>query len=187
LDIVALVAGQENYGLAVVSAGEAIWSFLKSPTMSNVKVLIPGLVAAIVLAGVSGPLVTSGDAASVGTGLWIATGVSVALGLSYVLRLLSKYSETPKEIAGLGLLVAVAGLFSFGQNLIVDGFVSLPSIELPSLPQINIELPSVLPELDPLGPDAPEITPSELLPSPSSPASVEQIGQDVGAAADSST
>jgi hypothetical protein len=44
----------------------------------------------------------------------------------------------PKEIATLGLLVAVAGFFSFSQNMVVGGFVPLLSIPTPS----PLELPS---------------------------------------------
>jgi len=165
LDVVGLVAGQENYGLAIVCAGEAIYSFLEAPSTSNIKVLVPGLVAAVVLVLVSGPMITSGDAASAGTGLGIATAVSIGLGMSYVLRLLARYSETPKEIAALGLLVSIAGFFSFSQNLLVDGFVSLPSVSLPSLP--SLELPDLsdlvggggqqdsMPSLPPMTPEAP--------------------------------
>lgn len=137
LDVIGLVAGQENYGLAIVSVGEALWSFLNAPSFSHAKVLVPAALAAIILVAVSGPMITSGDAASVGTGLWIATGVSVGLGASYVARLVASFSPSPKEIAALGLLVAIAGFFSFSQNLVVDGFVelpSLPTVELPSLP-----------------------------------------------------
>jgi hypothetical protein len=144
LNIVALVAGQENYGLAVVCMGEALWSFAQAPSLDHAKVLIPASVAALVLVAVSGPMITSGDAASVTTGLFIATGVSVGLGVSYIARLAAKFSPSSKEIAALGLLVAIAGFFSFSQNLVVDGFVvlpSLPSIELPSLPEIS--LPSI--------------------------------------------
>jgi hypothetical protein len=144
LNIVALVAGQENYGLAVVCMGEALWSFAQAPSLDHAKVLIPASLAALVLVAVSGPMITSGDAASVTTGLFIATGVSVGLGASYIARLAAKFSPSSKEIAALGLLVAVAGFFSFSQNLVVDGFVtlpSLPSIELPSLPEIS--LPSI--------------------------------------------
>jgi hypothetical protein len=86
-------------------------------------------------------MVTSGDPASVTLGLEIATFVSLGLGASYVARLLAPYSPSAKEIAFGGLLVAVAGFFSFSQNLLVDGFVTLPSIPLPSLP--HIELPSI--------------------------------------------
>lgn len=86
LDTVGLVAGQENFGFAVVCLGEAIWSFLQEPSVTNAKVLVPGAIAAVLLVAVSGPMITSGDAGTVGTGLWIATGVSVALGLSYVVR-----------------------------------------------------------------------------------------------------
>lgn len=136
LDVVALVAGQENYGLAIVSVGEALWSFLQAPSFDHVKVLIPATIAALVLSFVSGPMITSGDASQVGLGLGIATAVSVLLGLSYVARLLAPFSPSPKEIAFLGLLVAVAGFFSFSQNLIVDGFVTLPS--LPTLPSIAL-------------------------------------------------
>lgn len=134
LDVIGLVAGQENYGLAIVCVGEALWSFLKAPSFSHAKVLVPAAIAAVVLGFVSGPMITSGNADSVSTGLWIATGVSVGLGVSYVARILAPFSPSPKEIAGLGLLVAIAGFFSFGQNLVVDGFVTLPSIPLPSLP-----------------------------------------------------
>lgn len=133
LDVVALVAGQENYGLAVVCVGEAVWSFVQAPSFEHAKVLVPAGVAALVLGIVSGPMITSGDAATVSTGLFIATGVSVGLGLSYVARLLANYSPSPKEIAFLGLLVSIAGFFSFSQNLVVDGFVTLPSIPLPEI------------------------------------------------------
>lgn len=137
LDTISLVAGQENYGLAIVCVGEAIWSFLKAPSLEHAKVLVPAALAALILVVVSGPMVTSGDPASVSLGLEIATGVSVLLGASYVARLLAPFSPSPKEIAFLGLLVSIAGFFSFGQNLLVDGFVtlpSLPSIPMPSLP-----------------------------------------------------
>ncbi|CAB9517612.1 expressed unknown protein [Seminavis robusta] len=141
LGIVALVAGQENYGLAVVCLGEALWSFSQAPSLDHAKVLIPAAVSALILVAVSGPMITSGDAAAVTTGLFIATGVSVGLGASYVARLAAKYSPSSKEIAALGLLVAIAGFFSFSQNLVVDGFVTLPSIPVPSLPEIS--LPSI--------------------------------------------
>jgi hypothetical protein len=140
LDVTALVAGQENYGLAIVCVGEALYSFFQAPSLSHVKVLVPAALAAIVLGVVSGPMITSGDASSVGTGLWIATAVSVGLGASYVARLLAPFSPSPKEIAVLGLLVAVAGFFSFAQNLAVGGFVTLPSLpQLPSLPSVDLD------------------------------------------------
>ena len=138
LDTIALVAGQENYGLAIVCVGEALWSFLQAPSFDHAKVLVPAGIAALVLVVVSGPMITSHEFATVGTGLWIATGVSVGLGASYVARLAAPFSPSAKEIAALGLLVAVAGFFSFSQNLVVDGFVTLPSIPLPSLPQISL-------------------------------------------------
>ena len=145
LDVIALVVGQQNYGLAVVCLGEAIWSFSKAPTFDHaLKTLGPALVAAGILGVVSGPMVTSGDASSVSTGLFIATGVSVGLGASYLARLLAPFSPSPKEIAALGLLVAIAGFFCFTQNLVVDGFVtlpSLPSVQLPSIGLPSIELP----------------------------------------------
>jgi hypothetical protein len=78
-------------------------------------------------------MITSGDASQVATGLTIATTVSVLLGATYVARMLAPFSPSPKEIAFLGLLAAVAGFFSFSQNLLVDGFVTLPSIPLPSI------------------------------------------------------
>lgn len=139
LDIVALVAGQDNIGLAVVCMGEGIWSFVKAPSVDHgLKTLGPPIVAALVLLLVSGPMIASGDVSSVGTGLWVATGVSTALGGAYLARLFAPFSPSPKEIAFLGLLVAVAGFFSFSQQLIVDGFVTLPSIDLPSLPTIQL-------------------------------------------------
>jgi hypothetical protein len=141
MDVVGMVVGQENYGLAIVALGEGLWSFLEAPSFDHAKVIVPAAVAAVVLCAVSGPMVTSGDPASVTLGLEIATFVSLGLGASYVARLLAPYSPSAKEIAFGGLLVAVAGFFSFSQNLLVDGFVTLPSIPLPSLP--HIELPSI--------------------------------------------
>lgn len=144
LDTIALVVGQENYGFAIVVLGEAIWSFSKAPSVDHgLKTLLPAILAAGVLGVVSGPMVTSGDAGSVSTGLFIATAVSVLMGLSYAARLSAPFSPSPKEIPALGLLVAFAGFFSFSQNLVVDGFVTLPqlpSIPLPSLPSIEFPL-----------------------------------------------
>lgn len=80
LDIVGLVAGQENYGFALVALCEAIWSFAQAPSFSHAIVLAPASIAAVVLVAVSGPMVTSGDAGSVALGLEIATGVSTLLG-----------------------------------------------------------------------------------------------------------
>lgn len=139
LDTVALVAGQENYGLAVVLLGEAFWSFGKAPSVDHgIKTLGPAFVAALVLVVGSGPMITSGDVGSVATGLWIATFVSIAMGGAYLARCLAQYSPSPKEIPALGVLVALAGFFSFSQNLVVDGFVTLPSIPLPTLPSIQL-------------------------------------------------
>lgn len=140
LDTVALVAGQENYGFAVVALGEALWSFAQAPSFSNAKVFIPAVIAAGVLGAVSGPMITSGDVNSVGLGLEIATGVSVLLGGSYLARLLAPFSPSPKEITFLGLLFAIAGFISFSQNLIVDGFVTLPNLPSIPLPQIPLGL-----------------------------------------------
>ena len=136
LDVVGLVAGQENSGVAIVCVGEALWSFVQAPSLSHAKVLIPAGIAAAILGLVSGPMITSSDANTVGLGLWIATGVSAGLGLAYVARLVAPYSPSPKESAALGLLVALAGFFSFSQNLVVNGFVTLPS--LPSLLQVDL-------------------------------------------------
>lgn len=101
LEVIALVAGQENYGLALVAFGEGLYSFLQAPSLSNIRVVIPPAIAAVVLAAVAGPMITSGAAESVGTGLWVATGVSMGLGASYVLRLLAPPSDTyvPKEVS----------------------------------------------------------------------------------------
>jgi hypothetical protein len=136
-NVVSLVIGQENYGLGVVCLGEALYSFLQAPTLGNAaRVFLPTVVAALVLFLVSGPMVTSGEPSQMGAGLGIATLVSIGLGASYAFRLAAPVSAAPKEIAGLGLLVAIAGFFSFTQNLVVDGFVALPSIPLPSLPSL---------------------------------------------------
>jgi hypothetical protein len=134
IDVTALVVGQANYGFALVCLGEALWSFLQAPSLDHAKVFIPAGVAAVVLFAVSGPMITSGEVGSLGTGLFIATGLSVALGASYVARMVSPFSPSPKEIAFLGLIVAIAGFSLFSQNLIVGGFVTLPSIPLPALP-----------------------------------------------------
>ena len=67
-------------------------------------------------------MITSGNADSAALGLEIATGVSILLGVSYVARMAAPYSPSPKEAAFAGLLVAIAGFFSFSQNLVVDGF-----------------------------------------------------------------
>lgn len=133
-EVISLVVSQENYGLAIVALGEAIWSFLEAPSLSHARVLVPATIAAIILVAVSGPMVSNAaDPASIKFGLEIATGVSIGLGASYVARLLSPYSPSAKEIAFGGLLVAFAGFFSFSQNLVVDEFVKLPN-----LPEINI-------------------------------------------------
>jgi hypothetical protein len=143
LSVIGLVAGQENYGLGIVCIGEAIWSFISAPSFSHAKVVfIPAGIAALVLFVISGPMITSGDVNSISVGLWIATATSVGLGVSYIARLVSSFSPSPKEIAAFGLLVAIAGFFSFAQNLFVDGFVSLPSFpSLPTLP--SIEFPNL--------------------------------------------
>lgn len=139
MDTIALVCGQENYGLAIVLMGEAFWSFGKAPSVDHgIKTLVPASVAAVVLVAASGPMITSGDTGNVATGLWIATAVSVAMGGAYLARCLASYSPSPKEIPAAGVLVALAGFFSFSQNLVVDGFVTLPSIPLPSLPSIQL-------------------------------------------------
>jgi hypothetical protein len=140
LDTVALVAGQENYGFAAVALGEALWSFAQAPSFSNAKVFIPAVIAAGVLGAVSGPMITSGDASSVALGLEIATGVTVLLGASYLARLLAPFSPSPKEITFLGLLFVIAGFIAFSQNLVVDGFVTLPNLPSIPLPQIPLGL-----------------------------------------------
>ena len=139
-DTMALVLGQENYGLAVVLLGEGIWSLSTAPSIGQAaKTLVPAAIAAAILVLVSGPMVTSGDLSQVGTGLFVADAVSVVMGLIYLARVLAPFSESPKEIPALGLLVALAGFFSFSENLVVDGYVTLP--QLPQLP--SIELPSI--------------------------------------------
>ena len=139
--IVALVAGQENYGLAVVAIGEALWSFLEAPSLDHAKVFIPAALSAVLLFAVSGPMITSGNLDSAGIGLGIATIVSLGLSLSYVARL-TRFSPSKKEIIFLGLLFSIAGILSFGQNLIVDGFINFPSISLPSIfPRNEFDLP----------------------------------------------
>jgi len=140
LDVVALVAGQENYGFAIVALGEAIWSFAQAPSFSHAKVLAPAGIAAVILVAVSGPMITSGNADSVGLGLGISTGVAFLLGASYVARMAAPFSPSPKEAAFAGLLIAIAGFFSFSQNLVVDGFVTLPNLPSLPLPQMPLGL-----------------------------------------------
>lgn len=140
LDTIGLVVGQENYGLAVVLLGEGIWSLSKAPSFEQaLKTIVPSSIAAAVLVLVSGPMVTSGDLSQVGTGLFVATAVSIFMGLVYLARCLAPFSPSPKEIPALGVLISIAGFFSFSENLVVDGFVNLP--QLPQLP--SIELPSI--------------------------------------------
>ena len=67
-------------------------------------------------------MITSGNADSVALGLEISALISFLLGSSYVARMVAPYSPSPKEAAFAGLLVAIAGFFSFSQNLVVDGF-----------------------------------------------------------------
>lgn len=135
-----LVLGQENYGLAIVLLGEGIWSLSAAPSIGQaLKTLVPAMIAAAVLVVVSGPMVTSGDVSQIGTGLFVADAVTVVMGLIYLARCLAPFSPSSKEIPALGFLVALAGFFSFSQNLVVDGYVTLPS--LPQLP--SIELPSI--------------------------------------------
>jgi len=78
--------------------------------------------------------VTSGDSSSVALGLGIATATSVLMGATYVSRLFQTLPTIPKELAFLGLLVSFAGFTTFTQNLLVNEFISLPSISIPSLP-----------------------------------------------------
>ena len=52
LDTVALVAGQENYGFAIVALIEAVWSFAQAPSLSHAKVLAPATIAAVILVAV---------------------------------------------------------------------------------------------------------------------------------------
>jgi hypothetical protein len=144
LTTTALVAGQENYGLAIVLLMEAVWSFSKSPSIDHgLKTLLPAIVSGVALGAVSGPMITSGEPASVQTGLFIATGVSVAMGAVYAARLSAPFSPAPKEIPAGGLVVAFAGFLSFSQNLVGGGFVTLPTLpSLPGLPTFgDIHLP----------------------------------------------
>ena len=95
LDIVTLVAGQQNYGLAIVALAEGIWSFLQAPSLSNIKVLAPAGLAAIILVAVSGPLVTNASSfGAIRIGLLVSTTVSLTLGSSYILRLLDPYDSS---------------------------------------------------------------------------------------------
>eukprot|EP00526_Cylindrotheca_closterium_P015092 CAMPEP_0113648020 /NCGR_PEP_ID=MMETSP0017_2-20120614/25452_1 /TAXON_ID=2856 /ORGANISM="Cylindrotheca closterium" /LENGTH=245 /DNA_ID=CAMNT_0000560177 /DNA_START=116 /DNA_END=853 /DNA_ORIENTATION=- /assembly_acc=CAM_ASM_000147 len=139
-DTLALVLGQENYGLAIVLLGEGIWSLSQAPSIDQaLKTLVPAAIAAAILGIVSGPMVTSGDVSQIGTGLFVADAVCIIMGLIYLARCLAPYSPSSKEIPALGILVALAGFFTFSENLVVDGYVTLP--QLPQLP--SIELPSI--------------------------------------------
>jgi hypothetical protein len=133
IEVIKLVVGQGNYGFALVCLGEALWSFLQAPSLDHAKIFIPAGVSAVILVAVSGPMITSGDMGSLGTGLFICTGLSFVLGASYVARMVAR-SPSPKEIAFLGLVVAILCFSFFTQNLIGNGFVTLPNIPLPALP-----------------------------------------------------
>jgi hypothetical protein len=148
LNVVGLVAGQENYGLAVVCVGEALWSFVQVPSLSHAKILVPAAIAALVLVVVSGPMITSGDVASVSTGLWIATAVSVGLGVSYIARLLAPFSPSPKEIAALGLLASLPSIEFPEINFDLDGSVSLPPIQTIDDPIISSVVDYVPPSVE---------------------------------------
>jgi hypothetical protein len=131
--VISLVAGQGNYGFALVCLGEAVWSFTQAPSLDHAKIFIPAGISAIICVAVSGPMITSGDMGSLGTGLAICTGLSFALGASYVARMIAR-SPSPKEIAFFGLVVAILCFSFFSQNLVNNGFVTLPNIPLPALP-----------------------------------------------------
>lgn len=140
LATMSLVTSQEVYGFGIVALGESIYSFSKDPNFGNVKVLVPGILTAIIMFAVSGPAVSSAsDMSSVGFGLQIASVMSLGMGLSYVARMLSPKTLTPKEVAFLGLLVSLAGFSSFSQNLIINGFITLPELpfDLPALPHVD--------------------------------------------------
>lgn len=147
LETVSLVVGQETYGLAFVCVLEAVSCFVRAPSFSKaVQILGPAGLAGAMLTLVSGNLVTSGEASKISLGLEISVAVTIFLGVSYILRLNAPLdASSPKESAFFGLIVAIAGFFSFSQNLTVNGFVVLPS--LPSIPLPSISLPT-FPSID---------------------------------------
>eukprot|EP00533_Pseudo-nitzschia_delicatissima_P004352 CAMPEP_0116108906 /NCGR_PEP_ID=MMETSP0327-20121206/17042_1 /TAXON_ID=44447 /ORGANISM="Pseudo-nitzschia delicatissima, Strain B596" /LENGTH=251 /DNA_ID=CAMNT_0003601863 /DNA_START=49 /DNA_END=804 /DNA_ORIENTATION=+ len=146
LDTIALVAGQETYGFAIVLLGEAIWSFSKSPSVDHgVKTLLPAIVAAGILGVVSGPMVTSGDAASVSTGLFVATGVSVAMGLCYAARL-SEFS-IPEGNPRVGIVGGPGRLFQFLAEPGLRRICQASTIALDSAPNTSLDSTSLLNEL----------------------------------------
>ena len=147
-DVVGMVAGQETYGFFAVFIGEALWSFLQAPPFDHAKVLIPAMIAYGVLIAIAGPMVTSGDATSVTLGFDITTGTSIFLGTLYVIRLLAPYSQSPKEIAFLGLLLLAAGFFSFLQNLLTNEFVALPSQPGIEMPKLLFDVPKSFEPID---------------------------------------
>jgi len=138
LEIVSLVNQQYNYALAVVCMGEGIWSFIQAPSLSHAKILIAPIITSVILVLVSGPLLSSSTTDDVFLALSINTGLSVLLGASYILRMIAPYSPSPKEAAFFGLLVSVAGFFSFSQNLVVNEFVTLPSLPVITLPSFQL-------------------------------------------------
>ena len=140
LATMSLVTSQEVYGFGIVALGESLYSFLQEPNLSNLKVLVPGILTAVIMFAVSGPAVSDAtDINSIGFGLQIASVVSLGMGLSFVARMLAPFSPSPKEVAFLGLLVSFAGFWSFSQNLIIDGFITLPQLpfDLPALPHVD--------------------------------------------------
>jgi len=133
LEVTSLVTTQEALGLAVCTTGEALWSLSQAPTVSQaLRVLGPALVASGILVIAAVPALQ--DTSNIGTGLTIASVVSLTLLVSYSLRLVSPVSESPKEIAFLGLLLSIAGTASFVQNLVVAGYVTLPTLPSIALP-----------------------------------------------------
>ena len=82
LAIMGLVSGQENYGFAIVTIFENIWSFSQAPSFDHAKVFVPATADAAILVLGSGPLITSGNAGRIAIGLEIATNTSILLGVS---------------------------------------------------------------------------------------------------------
>ena len=123
LAILGLVAGQENYGFAIVTLIESIWSFSQAPSFDHAKVFVPSTVAAIILVLRNGLFITSGNAYSITLELKIATIISIIFGASYIAMLVAPFNPSSTEIDFDCILVALAGFVNFRQNLMIDGFI----------------------------------------------------------------
>jgi len=135
-----LAITQENIGLGVVFIIEALYSFLKYPSLEHAVVLIGAALGSPVLFFFVSPMLNSGNPGQVSMGLEAAMGVSIFVALTYLIRMLNPSPYVAKEVPAFAILVCIAGFTSFSQNLLAIG-ASFPSLPLPELGSITISLP----------------------------------------------